>query len=641
VSAAANIVLAGVMLRCEKNGNITHSRGEPLGLFIADVRVLSALELRINGQYGSIASEKQAFSSRSVVLVPELARHQTCSVVATRVQSIVPGGLDDEIILHNVTNLSASVAVEVEFRSDFADPFMLRSDGRTFARQGGRYHARIAAAGARSMVEAGYSRELDGRRFTAEVAIAASDDPTIELSKLRTSDPPGASFSWALELKPGERRRICISARSNVTRSVAPLTPSAPPTSVAQLVELRRQALADLETLRMPFPSTDETPPELSDVTIVAAGAPWFLTLFGRDSMVTSLLAEADLPGLADGNLRALRATQSAAYDPTRAAEPGKMIHELRHSELAVLGEVPYDRYYGSVDATPLYLWALAELGSRRLQQESEATARSAIEWMLGPGGLATTGFLRYVSDPNGLFTQGWKDSADAVAHADGQIAAGAIALCEVQGYAWRALTGSSRLARQIWGDTGLAERLKQEASELRVRFREQFWTRGGFPALALDGNDERVEVVASNAGHLLFSGILDQDEAALVTERLLRADMFTGWGVRTLSSREARYNPLAYHNGAVWPHDTAIAAIGMCRYGLFAEARVLARALVDSAASFDNQPPELFGGFDREQYLSPVRYAKAAVPQAWASAAMLAAVRVLSDAVPRRADIE
>jgi glycogen debranching enzyme len=252
------------------------------------------------------------------------------------------------------------------------------------------------------------------------------------------------------------------------------------------------------------------------------------------------------------------------------------------------------------------------------------------VEWILGDGGLKDTGFVRYTPDPNGLLHQGWKDSFDAVAGADGREPSGAIALAEVQGYTWRGLRECARLAAEYWGDPAWAETLSGLADTLKARFRDAFWMEHqNFPALAVDGDGRQVDALASNAGHLLWSGILDLEDARVVTSRLLQDDFFTGWGIRTLAESQHYYHPMSYHNGSVWPHDTMLAAEGMAGYGFFDEARTVATGIRKAAGHFGNSLPELFGGFSRSDFPVPVKYHHAGSPQAWAAAAGLTAVRL------------
>ena len=637
MSPEITLVRAGAMFRGRLTGDIEPDDAGAPGLFVSDVRMLSTLRLTVNGRASFAASHDSSGDRQLVALAPILPRHDTPEVVVSRTQTLDATGLADTLDVYNATSRTTSVALVIEVRSDFADPFMLRSDRRTFDRSDGTYWSRADAAtlpGQSATVSFGYRRQHADRRFEAQVSLSASGNASIESSL--DEGIPAARIQWQLEIPAGGNVAVTLEVRSGDNHTPPPMDAVDRGGASPQLAALRRQAISDLDALRMPFTARAGETLTADDLTIVAAGAPWFLTLFGRDSMLVSLLAEPDLPGIADDNILALIATQATANDEQRIADPGKILHELRVSELATLGQVPYGRYYGSVDATPLFLSALATAGSAAVRRGAQDAARAAVKWMRGAGGLDETGFLRYVSDPNGLITQGWKDSADAVAHADGTIATGAIALCEVQGYAWRALVDTARLARDTWNDTAWATELETVAHELRERFRAQFWIPGReFPAIALDGADRRVEVVASNAGHLLFSGMLTDEEAARVATRLMDADMFTGWGIRTLSSAERRYSPLAYHNGSVWPHDTMLAAVGMASYGMHGEARILASAMLDAAAEFSGRPAELFGGFDRADFPKPVTYAHAAVPQAWASASVLAATRILSGPDP------
>lgn len=372
--------------------------------------------------------------------------------------------------------------------------------------------------------------------------------------------------------------------------------------------------------------------PTRPELTVPAAGLPWFLTLFGRDSLLASMLTRQEHPELLDDVLRALAATQGTTYDLARIEEPGKIVHEIRVSELAQLGAVPYARYYGTVDSTPLFLMALGCVDNPQVLRELEPAARAAVAWICGDGGLLSTGFVRYTPDPQGLLHQGWKDSFDAVAGADGREPQGAIALAEVQGYAWRALLECARLADSHWNDPEWADSLRRTARDLHHRFRQAFWMKDqDFPALGLDGDNRHIDALASNAGHLLWTGILDDDDAATVTRRLMQNDFFTGWGIRTLAAGQFHFHPLSYHNGSVWPHDTMLAAEGMHRYGHTTEAARVADGMRDAAAHFNNSLPELFGGFSREEFPVPVRYHHAGSPQAWASAAGLSAARLSS----------
>lgn len=628
------------MLRADQDGSVDGS-GHDLtrGLFVNDVRAVSLRQLRFDGAKPSTAGIVRARSTRMVALVPATARNEPAGYVAVLNSSVDQDGLHEELVLRDTSGAARTVHLTLQIATDFADPFTLRSDRRTFDRSDGRSSLRERPDGVelswrRGHFTAAFTVATDpaphhvtvGRTSTASLTPSHPDIPTARSEGLGQLDPAGP-VTAVLDIDAYLPAHGTTTVRMHVVDGTSPAADTLGPVAAPRVpTGLRSTALDDIDALRMPAPS-------MENQRIIAAGVPWFLTLFGRDSLLTALLADKDLPDLAEPVLRALAATQATEHDHTRVAEPGKIAHELRTDELATLGEVPYGRYYGSVDATPLFLIALATLADRTLIHELEPAARAAVAWMRGPGGLEDTGYLRYRAHAAGLQNQGWKDSHDAIAYPDARIAQGSIALCEVQGYAWRALTETARLARTFWGDAAWADDLDDAASALRTRFRAQFMSPvHAVPVLALD-DDRPVDVVTSNIGHLLFSGILDPTEARTVTERLLAPDMFTGWGVRTLSSEATNYEPTSYHNGSVWPHDTAIAAAGMSAYGFTAEARVLAHGLLDAAAAFGGTLPELFSGIERTFFPTPIAYAHAARPQAWACAAVLAALRIAGEA--------
>ncbi len=624
------------MLRADQDGTVDgHGPDLTQGLFVNDVRALSFRQLLFDGAQPRAGGVVCARSARTVVLVPAIARNQPAGYVGVLNSRVDQAGLHEELLLRDTSGVARTVHLTLLIATDFADPFTLRSDRRTFDRSDGRSALRERADG----VDLMWRRRQFAATFTVATDPAPHDitrggpptaahtsdnegGPAGKSDRLAHTDPAGlvnAALSIDVHIPADGSATVRMRIVDATSRADAAFGPVAPPRIPTGLREI---ALDDIDALRMPAPT-------LTSGRIIAAGVPWFLTLFGRDSLLTALLASKDLPDLAEPVLHTLAATQATEQDADRVAEPGKIAHELRAGELATLGEVPYGRYYGSVDSTPLFLIALATLGDKALIDDLEPAARAAVAWMRGPGGLEDTGFLRYRPHAAGLQNQGWKDSYDAVAYPDGQIAQGSIALCEVQGYAWRALTETARLARTSWGDNAWADDLDSLASGLRSRFRAQFTSPiHGVPVLALD-DDRQVEVVSSNIGHLLFAGILNPAEARTVADRLLAPDMFTGWGVRTLSSQATGYEPTSYHNGSVWPHDTAIAAAGMHAYGFTSEARILAQGLLDAAIAFGGTLPELFSGLERAFFPTPIAYVHAARPQAWACAAVLASLRI------------
>jgi glycogen debranching enzyme len=359
------------------------------------------------------------------------------------------------------------------------------------------------------------------------------------------------------------------------------------------------------------------------------AGIPWFSTIFGRDGIITAMLMLWMDPAIAKGVLRTLAAMQAVVIDPKSDAQPGKILHECRHGEMANLGEVPFQRYYGSIDSTPLFLMLAGmyaeRTGDLKTITEIWPNIVLALRWIDEFGDRDSDGFVEYHRETeSGLANQGWKDSWDAIFHADGSLASGAIALCEVQGYVFAAKRAVARLAEQL-GDADLAVTLTEEAGQLQQRFEQDFWCDEiGTYALALDGEKRACRVRTSNAGHALFTGIAAPDRARRVAASLMRPESFGGWGIRTLSHGEPRYNPMSYHNGSVWPHDNALIALGLSRYGLRSQAARVFTGLFQAATYHElHRLPELYCGFNRRPHRGPTAYPVACSPQAWSAAAL------------------
>jgi glycogen debranching enzyme len=357
------------------------------------------------------------------------------------------------------------------------------------------------------------------------------------------------------------------------------------------------------------------------------AGIPWYSTTFGRDGLITAMQMLWCDPRVSRGVLRRLAAYQAKVSDPLSDAEPGKILHEMRAGEMAALREVPFGLYYGSVDATPLFVM-LASLYAERTGDEQTLetlwpNVEAALAWIDGPGDRDQDGFVEYYrATDEGLANQGWKDSKDAIFHADGRLAEGPIALAEVQGYVFAAKRLAARSALRL-GKQQRARELAAQAVRLAARFEDAFWCPDiGTYALALDGEKRRCEVRTSNAGQVLFTGIARRDRAVTVAEGLMRPQFFSGWGIRTLANDEARYNPMSYHNGSIWPHDNALIALGLARYGLKRSVGRVFKGLFDAASYMDfRRLPELFCGFQRGRRRGPTLYPVACAPQAWASA--------------------
>jgi glycogen debranching enzyme len=379
---------------------------------------------------------------------------------------------------------------------------------------------------------------------------------------------------------------------------------------------------------------------------IIAAGIPWFATMFGRDSIIAAYQSLSINPQLACETLRVLARYQGTKYNDWQDEEPGKILHEYRAGEMTRHGEMPFNPYYGSIDATPLFLILLSETfnwtADEELVRDLLPAAYKALEWIDQYGDLDGDGFVEYLRrSPKGLINQGWKDSWDANMHRDGTVAKPPIALVEVQGYVYDAKYRMASLLRSF-GDTQTADRLKREAADLAKRFERSYWMpQRGFYAMALDAEKQQIQVVSSNVGHLLFTRVIGRDRARAVTNRLMTPDMYSGWGWRTLSQEEPVFNPLSYHRGSVWPHDNSLIAHGMALNEFRSPAIQLMTTLFEAAMEFrDYRLPELFCGVQRRDYDEPVHYPVSCSPQAWASGAMfliLSSVLGIRPSAPRK----
>jgi glycogen debranching enzyme len=389
-----------------------------------------------------------------------------------------------------------------------------------------------------------------------------------------------------------------------------------------------RRSYDDLGALRI-------EDPDHPDRIVVAAGAPWFMTLFGRDSLWASQMALPVDPSLALGTLQTLADRQGTVVDPMSEEEPGKILHEVRLDVSSGLSLGGKSTYYGSVDSTPLFVMMLGAVSRWGFASETIAAllphADRALDWIRNYGDKDGDGFVEYERlNDQGLINQGWKDSWDGINFADGRMAEPPIALCEVQAYVYAAYIARAWMAHDA-GDAALANNLADRAAQLKKRFNEQFWMpERGYYAIALDGEKQQVDACASNMGHCLWLGIVDEDKAPQVAERLMSPEMFSGWGVRTLASDMGAYNPASYHNGSVWPHDNAIVAAGLLRYGFVAEAQRISTSLLEAAEYSDGRLPELFCGLSRDQFAEPVPYPTACSPQAWAATAPILLVTSL-----------
>lgn len=645
-TADTTLVRAGTFAVLGPDGGLTGRTGaSPDGLFHRDARHLSRWTLTVDGVAPTVLVPSSGEAPTRCVLTPAGTRDEPPAYTIFREQALEEGTLTERILLVSNRPQATEAVLGLTVDADFADQFELRSDRRGYEKDGARHAADTTPGG----VDFTYRRGdwLSRTTVTATPAPAtvrpvAPDTHAATAHQLRwhldvpahgdaellltvTARPHGAP-PVARPSRPAEAAQ----RQEAETAAFTGAPPTMPPGAPDGLAEACAQGLRDLAALRVPAIG-----PDGEQVTVVGAGVPWFLTLFGRDSLVTSLFALPHRPGLAAGTLAALAATQGTVYDAFRGEQPGRIVHEVRHGELAHFRQVPYGRYYGSVDATPLFLVLLeshaAATGDIALAVRLERQARAAVAWMFGDGGLDEHGYLVYRPDPGGLVNQNWKDSAGAVCFRDGTQAEGPIAVAEAQGYAYDALVRTARLARTVWHDTAYADRLDEAAGDLASRFLGDFWMpEAGFPALALDGAGRRADALASDAGHLLWSGILDEPHARRVGQRLLEPDFFSGWAIRTLASGQPCYHPLSYHRGSCWPHDNALILLGLARAGLVEETRTLARGLVDTAAHHGHRLPEVLAGYGRAAHPRPVPYPHSCSPQAWAAATPLAVLTAL-----------
>ena len=532
----------------------------------------------------------------------------------------------ERLLVQNFDTRRHLVTLGLRFGADFVDLFEVKGKKRP---RRGRFSA---------------ERLSD----TAVVLRYVGLDGLERITRLEFDPPPGrldtATALFELPLEPGERARAILritcgpgdqklgigrqfyTALRTARRALRSSSGRAASldSSNSLFNEFARRAVADLymlltETTFGPYPF---------------AGIPWFSTPFGRDGIITALFTLWIDPVIARGVLRFLAATQSTDLDPERDAEPGKILHEMRDGEMARLREVPFARYYGSVDATPLFVFLVGEYykrtGDLETVRELWPNVQAALGWIDTYGDPDGDGFVEYQrQNADGLINQGWKDSQDAIFHEDGQLADGPIALCEVQAYVYGAKRNAAALASAL-NHPAIAATLSLEADALREQFEAAFWCDDlSTYALALDGAKRPCRVISSNAGHALLTGIADPERANEVAETLLGISCFSGWGVRTVARSAARYNPISYHNGSVWPHDNALVALGLARYGLKSGVLRIFRGLFEAAGSMDlRRLPELICGFSWRQLTAPTLYPVACAPQAWASATPFALVQ-------------
>ena len=614
----------------DHRGDIGGEPGNPEGLYHRDTRMLSQLQLLLeeerplllssmtqddNAVFTADLSNPDLLEDGKIVLRRE-------NIHLNRMKFIWNGACYERLVVRNFSDCPLRLRLTYRFASDFADLFEVRGEHRS-----ARGESRAALES-----DCGVALRYTGLDEIERVTQIAFFPTPKTLTTARAG--------FEISLKPRTTRRIFVrigctaeaqsewtgrmfyrrmrAARLALNESSARAASIDSSNSVYN--EIVRRSVSDLymlitDTPQGPYPY---------------AGIPWFSTPFGRDGIITALMTLWLDPTIARGVLGFLAATQATAVEPERDAEPGKILHEMRHGEMANLREVPFGRYYGSIDATPLFLLLLGEYFRRTGDLETVRSlwpnAEAALAWIDHYGDRDGDGFVEYHRQTKeGLANQGWKDSFDSIFHHDGRLAEGPIALCEVQAYVY----GAKRHAALLAGALGLPQRaaaLAAQAEAMRLRFEAQFWCEDlSTYALALDGAKQPCRVISSNAGQVLFTGITSTERAQRVAATLLSPASFGGWGIRTIGSSESKYNPMSYHNGSVWPHDNGLIAMGFARYGLQKSAAQVFGALFDAAAYMDlRRLPELFCGFARRERNAPTQYPVACSPQAWASATPL-----------------
>jgi glycogen debranching enzyme len=612
------------------------------GLIHEDTRFLSRWELTVNGASLHVLSSCTVdhYSASFFLTNPELPG-LNANTVCVRRQRFVGDGLHERIEVQCWANDSASVQVRLAVGVDFADLFEIKDVVRDRSEQITRSHGPDG-----SRLDFSYRNESFEARTEIQV-----NPPADRLE--------GDDLVWDLQLEP-RREWVCeltvplhygptdatpthrqfgevfdTEANDAAMRWLANKAELETPSEL--LRDVLAKSMMDIIAMRIEKRLRDEP------VVLPAAGLPWFLTLFGRDTLITAYQTVSFGPELAHGAVLKLALHQGTELDDFSDQEPGKILHEFRTGELTRLGLVPYNPYYGSADSTQLWLILMSEYWRWTYDDEFVRGLRdnvyAALRWIDEFGDLDHDGYVEYATrSPRGLGNQCWRDSWDGVQFADGTIPVLPIATCETQGYTYDARLRVAELADGPLADPELARRLRAQADELRERFNRDFWIdeRGGYYAIGLDGDKRRIDSMTSNMGHLLWSGIVPPERAATVAHQLMSDEMFSGWGVRTLSTADRGYNPIGYHTGTVWPHDNSIIAHGLARYGFRDEANRIIMAMLEAAKSSDYRLPEALSGYDRSYGRTPVPYPTACSPQAWASAAPMLFGRTMLGLDPR-----
>jgi glycogen debranching enzyme len=631
--SSVRILAGNNFLVCGDNGDIEESPSMASGLFSFDTRFLSTWVLTVNGQrlQPLAVDDLQHYESRFFLVQGEASQYVDARLSVIR-HRWIGASFQEQLTIINHDEHAVDATLRIDAASDFADLLEIKN---VRPKKGNRY-ARVVDGSLVLGYERGSFRretvitpltdaEVDERGLTFHAHVDPQHNWTADVSvKTRILAPTGNDIRAVLIGHDLPRPQLVQALDEWVTK--APRLDS----DWDLLVSTYRRSLMDLAALRF-APLTDP------GHGLPAAGLPWYMTIFGRDSIIASLQSLPFYPELAETTLKVLGSLQGSRLDDFREEEPGKIMHEFRYGESAAFEEQPHSPYFGAADTSALYVILLDEYerwsGDGDLVRALESRARAALDWIDGYADLVGDGYVWYERRnlSTGLENQCWKDSNDSISYSDGRIPGTPRATCELQGYAYDAKVRGARLARLCWGDPGLADRLEREAADLKERFNRDFWIEDrGYYALALDADGGRVDALSSNIGHLLWSGIVDRDKAPRVVEHLMGPRLFSGWGVRTLAVGEARYNPVGYHVGTVWPFDNSFIAWGLRSYGFRDEAARIAQSVLESAEFFQGRLPEAFAGYERELTRYPVQYPTACSPQAWSTGAPLLLLRTM-----------
>ena len=632
------------VLVSETNGDIAYPSDK--GLYFLDTRLVSSWSIYANGETWDLLNggaityyAAHVFLTNGPIVTQDgIIPPRTLSLEVSR---SISGGMHEDLDITNYGGKSVRFQLEIAVRCDFADIFEVKT-------------GRIVRRG---RIETHWSEHQQRLR---NVYTNGDFSRSVTISPRRSASPAvyaNGRLSFEVMLQPGETWHCCLcydladgdrmfpaphecTTHAHGSKHAETLADwlgkvMKVQTSNEEFYRLYHQALEDMAALRLPIAETDHM------AFLPAAGLPWFIAPFGRDSLIVSLQNLLIYPEFARGALEILGALQSKVDDPHRDAEPGKILHEIRYGELAHFKLIPHTPYYGTADATPLYLITLhaawRATGDRDLLVRYLPNAEACLEWIDKYGDRDGDGFQEYQTRSDvGYENMAWKDSGDCVVYPDGSLVKGPKALCELQGYVYDAWLRMAAVYREL-GNAARAAELRAKAAALYERFNEAFWDEEfGFYAFALDGDKKPVLTVASNVGHCLFSGIVRPDRAQRVVERLMQPDMWTGWGIRTLAATNPAFNPYNYQTGSVWPHDNGIIALGFKRYGFGAEAASIAHDISRAASHFQsNQLPELYAGIQKDGGNFPVQYLGANVPQAWAAGSAFMLLQAMLGVLP------